>query len=164
MLVKLPYKDILGKVIFPVYEIPEELSFRDGLLKSGEAVIDDKNQKGHSLGNRRLTSPHKLYKLNRMCEDFVSLMKSKSKQFIDSHGNCFYYLKTSYATIKPIKIKNIEFLDYYCRIWLVNHNSSFVLKSVPLGKEWAHVIMMYNEPWLIYDFSEELCKSYKRMI
>ena len=99
-----------------------------------------------------------------MYENFVSLVKAKSKYFIDTRGNCFYYYKKKYVIVKPMKIKSKEFLDYYCRVWLVGHNSPFILKSAPLGKDWAHMLLIDHEPWLIYDFSDELCDSYKRMI
>lgn len=164
MLVELTYKQILRKVGFPIYAIPEELTFRDGLLTHQDRVIDDKNQRGDTLGKRRLQTPHTTYNLNKMCENFVALLKIKHKNFIDNKGNCFYYKKEQYTPIKPMKIKNKEYKGHYCRVWLVGHNSPFVLKSAPLGKEWAHVLFIENEPWQIYDFSEETCKSYRRMI
>ena len=164
MLVELTYSQILKKVTFPVYAIPEELTFRDGLLTNQERVIDDKNQKGDTLGKRRLQTPHTTYNLNKMCEDFVALMRIKHKNFIDSRGNCFYYKKEQYIPVKPMKIKTKEYKGYYCRLWLAGHNSPFILKSAPLGKEWAHVLLLDTEPWQIYDFSEESCKSYRRMI
>lgn len=164
MLIELTYDKILTRVEFPVYALTGELTYRDGLLKCNDKVIDDRNQKQSTLGRRRLHTPHRKYLLNIMYEDFTALVKSKYKNFIDTKGNCFRYLKTKYVSIKSIKIKNKEFLDYYCRLWLYGYNSPFVLKSAPLGKEWAHVIIVNNEPWLIYDFSENKCKSYRRMI
>ena len=164
MLVELTYKQVLKRVGFPVYAIPEEPYFRDGLLTHQQKIIDDRNQTGDTLGKRRLQSPHTLYTLNKMCEDFVALMKIKHKTFIDTNGNCFRYLKERYTTIKPMKVKSKEYKGHYCRVWLAGHNSAFILKSAPLGKEWAHIIMIDNEPWQIYDFSEEACKSYRRMI
>jgi len=164
MLVELTYNQILKKVVFPVYAIPEDLTFRDGLLTHLDKVIDDRNQKGDTLGKRRLQSPHTLYNMTKMCEDFVALMKIRHKNFIDSNGSCFYYYKKRYVIIKPMKIKNKEYKGHYCRVWLAGYNSPFILKSAPLGKEWAHVLLIDNEPWQIYDFSEESCDSYKRMI
>ena len=73
-------------------------------------------------------------------------------------------LSKKYIPVKPMKIKTKEYKGYYCRLWLAGHNSPFILKSAPLGKEWAHVLLIDNEPWQIYDFSEESCDSYKRMI
>jgi len=165
MVISLTHKQVLKSVVFPVHTLPrEEVYWEDGLLLLDNLVVDDRNQKGDTLGKRRLQSPHKLKKLNKTYEEFLDLVRENPTTLIDTNGLVFSYRKTKWQTLKSHKIKKKELKDTHTRIWLHGVNFAFIVSSPPVGKDWAQVLYLNKWPWLLYDFSEDREKDAKRMI
>lgn len=165
MVRSLTYKQILRSVEFPVFKIPsEDFYVRDGLVLINELVVDDRNQDGETLGQRRLQTPHKLKKLNTAYSDFIDLVSENPYILIDSRGNLFHYHKTKFEKVRSYKIKRKEPKDSYTRIWLSGVNFAFIVPRPPTGKQWAQVLTFNNRPWLLYSFSEEKLPEFNRKI
>lgn len=164
MLQLLTYKKVL-KLDFPVYKFPsEDYYFRDGLLIVNDKVVDDRNQAGKTLGQRRLQTPHKLARLAGAYQEFIDLVRDNPPVMIDSSGRLFKYNKTQFETVRSYKIKKKELRETHTRVWLHSVNFCFIVSSPPSGKEWAQVLTLNNRPWLLYSFSEERQKEFKRKI
>ena len=147
----------LKNVVFPVFRLPVEgIEFRDGLLLHQGRVIDDKNQKGETLGIRRAQSPHTLFRLRKAYSDIVGVLKSKHLYFIDSAGNAFHYKKTEATFIKYHKIKKVEPKETHSLLWLVGIDTPFQLsRPPPEGLYWAGILYYRGFPWKLYEYSIE---------
>lgn len=164
-MVELDYKQICRKVLFPVYQIGHDnIYYEDGLLMKNGKVIDDRNQPGDTIGKRRLSTPHKLARLNLAVFDFVSLMDARGLEFIDNKGFCFKYIKTKICNVKSFKISKKISRDTYTIIILKGVNSPFSISYYPWGKEWAQVLMLDNLPWKLVSLSENKLETYRRKI
>jgi len=154
-------------VNFPVFALDsmEQVDVIDGILWHGNLVIDDRNQIGETLGERRLQTPHKLFKLNTACEDLMELLQSKHKLFVDFKGYCFYYKKTKFVKVKYHKIKNVIEKDTYSLIVASETVCPIrVKRPPPIGKGWIGLIYFNKTPWLPYEYSESYCKDLRRKI
>mgnify|MGYP007048733119 CR=1 FL=1 len=101
MVISLTHKQVLKSVLFPVHTLPrEEVYWEDGLLLLDNLVVDDRNQKGDTLGKRRLQSPHKLKKLNKTYEEFLDLVRENPTTLIDSNGLVFSFFLLSFNKCK----------------------------------------------------------------
>jgi len=165
MVVSFNYRQVLRSITFPIYAVRnEDFYLRDGLILLNEKVIDDRNQPGDTLGKRRLQTPHPLLKLGKCCEEFINLLKSKDRIHIDTKGNIFSYEKTKWTKTKSIRIKRKEVVETHTRLWLQGVNFPFLERSPPHGKDWANVLYFNKRPWIIYSFSEEREKDFRRKI
>jgi len=153
---------------FPIYEISrpkERPDFEDGLVLIGDQVLDDKNQKYPTLGERRLHSPHKLITLKRCIEGIKGLLQSKYKVFIDTEGKVFYYRKTETGKVKYFKIKQCKLKETYSILFLAMVPTPFVVPRPPCPSDrWAGVICINGCPWKLYDYAIEYQKPKTRMI
>ena len=86
----------LEDIRFPIYVVhSENVITRDGLLWCEGAIIDDRNTKGNSLGERRLLTPQKnLYDLKYQISNFGGLIKHRGRFYVDSNGKFFIYEKS----------------------------------------------------------------------
>lgn len=165
MAASLTFKQILRSIKFPVYKLPNEDYYtRDGILFLDELVVDDRNQKGETLGSRRLQTPHKLKKLNTMYEEYIDLIRENPTTLIDSNGNIFSYEKTQFEKIKSYSIRKKELKGDHTLIWLRSVNFPFLVARPPIGKAWAQVLTLQNHPWLLWGFSEEKLPEFRRKI
>ena len=165
MVVSLTYKQVLRLVKFPVYALDtEDFYVRDGLLLVNELVVDDKNQPGNTLGQRRLQTPHKIKRISKVYWEFLDLVKFPSTVLIDTNGAVFEYTKTSFEKCVSLKIKKKELFDTHSRIWLKGVNFPFILRRPPTGKNWAQVLYLDSSPWLLYSLSEDKLEDSKRKI
>lgn len=165
MVRSLTYKGLFRVVKFPVYKMPtEDFYERDGLLLLDELVVDDTNQSGLTLGQRRLQTPHKLKKLGPAYEEFLDLIDQNPPLLIDDCGTLFSYEKTRFEAVKSYKIKKKESKGTHTRVWLHSVNFPFIVPRPPTGKEWAQVLTLENRPWLLYSFSEEKLPEFRRKI
>ena len=98
----------LNDVRFPLFVLHDECEEQDGLLWCDGMVVDDRNQKGDTLGKRRLQSPHQLYPLKRMIEDFTALIKHRGNNYVDTNGKYFRYTKSIKGDLICHKIKKTE--------------------------------------------------------
>ena len=165
MLRSLTYKQILRSIEFPVFKLPsEDYYLRDGLLLINELVVDDRNQNGQTIGQRRLQTPHKLKKLNTTYLDYIDLVEENPSVLIDSKGTLFHYHKTKFEKVRSYEIKKREPKETHTRIWLRGVNFAFIVPRPPTGKKWAQVLTFNNRPWLLYSFSEEKLPEFNRKI
>ena len=66
---------------YPVYILPSnEWYEKDKIIFLGDAVLDDKNQAGKSLGIRRMQTPFRnLYRIRRMVHDWTGILKVRKQ-------------------------------------------------------------------------------------
>lgn len=161
------YKDI-HKVTFPVYILPNSnWASRDGLLYVDNAILDDKNMPGETLGIRRLQTPMRgLQPLRKMCNSFVGLIKEPSgRAYIDSAGKVFTYQKTKMCLLKYLRIKRIEKKTVASVIWVYGVNSPFIVPRPPAENYmWAGILHLDELPWILYDFSKIKHKDSRRKV
>ena len=86
----------MQEIYYPIFVIhtdnEEEI---DGILWIEDQVLDDKNMKGKTLGERRLQTPMKsLYPLRYMIDNEIDMLKHRGKNFIDNLGNLVYNEKS----------------------------------------------------------------------
>lgn len=160
------YKSI-NKIKFPVYELPSSNWERlDGLLFLDKQVVDDMNQRGDTLGARRLQTPHKnLLPLKAQIDTFRGILKSDHKYFIDTNGFCFIYEKTEFCKLKYFKIKDIVQRETCSLLKLDGVKNPFVIPRPPaMDIGYAGVILWNNLPWVLYDYAEEKLKDTRRKV
>ena len=157
----------LSDVRFPVYVVhTDDVVSRDGILWCEGQVIDDKNVSGESIGQRRLSTPHRnLYSLRIMLEDFPSLFKHGGKNYVDSSGKFFRYEKSKKANLIYHKIRLIEKKDVATLIWIAGVPFPFEVKRPPaLQYKYAGVLYINKQPSYLYDFSTDMKKKTWRKI
>ena len=165
MLPVLNYKQVLRNVAFPVYIIAsEEVVYEDGLLFLNGKVIDDRNQVGDTIGKRRLTTPHRVASIGKICFDYIEMLDSKSTKFIDSKGTAFIYEKTKMLQVVSYRISKKIAKDTYTVLFLKGVNCPYTLPRYPHSEEWAQVMMYDNLPWKLYSLSEERVETFRRKI
>ena len=98
------------KIKFPVWVInSDNIWEQDGIIFIDDKVLDDRNQKGDTIGKRRLQTPLKnLFNLKFQIDDYIGLIKHRGKNYVDSVGKHIYYEKTEYTPLKCHKIMRIE--------------------------------------------------------
>lgn len=164
MLPSLEYKKVLRTVKFPVYIISsDEVTYEDGLLCANGRVLDDRNQEGGTLGQRRLKTPHKVARLGKTCFTFIEMLDSKRTKFIDTKGKVFEYKKTKMLTVKSFKISKKISRDTYTLLRLNGVNSGFPVPRYP-NEEWAQVLIYNNVPWRLYSLSYDFVENFRRKI
>ena len=86
------------KIKFPIWVInSDNIWEQDGIIFIDEKVLDDRNQKGDTIGKRRLQTPLKnLFNLKFQIDDYIGLIKHRGKNYIDSSGKHIYYEKTTF--------------------------------------------------------------------
>lgn len=165
MVVSLPFNKVLRLVKFPVYGLnTDEVYLRDGLLLANELVIDDTNQPGDTLGKRRLLTPHKKKPLTKTYTEFIDLVKENPAFLVDNNGKPFKYQKTVSQVVKSFRIKKRELKDTYTRIWLQDVNFAVIIREPAYEMQWAQMLCLNNNPWLLYSLSEEKMKDFRKKI
>lgn len=165
MLPELDYIKVLRRTQFPFYEIStDEVRYEDGLVFINEKVLDDRNQKGDTLGQRRLLSPHKLWPIRKRIANFVELIDCKHRHFIDNRGFYFTYNKTKLVNVVSHRILKIISRGNYSQLFCKDINFFFAVPSVSRAAEWAQVIHIDNLPWKLYSTSENRIKEHRRKI
>lgn len=151
---------------FPVYGLPSDnVEIQDGLLLLGNAIIDDRNQIGDTLGARRLQTYHTILPLNKCFTDFQGLVDAKYKTFIDNKGYCFYYKKTKFVLIKCCKIMKVVLKDTHTLIKVAEVPFPLImLRPPPIGFGWIGVMHLGKHPWMPYEYSKEYYTPKRRKI
>jgi hypothetical protein len=162
---QLTYKNF-RLINFPVYGLPSDnVEVRDGLLFIDNAVIDDRNQIGDTLGARRLQTHHKLFPLKCGYSDFQGLLDAKYKSFVDNKGYYFYYKKTKYIKISYHKIVKVVLKDTHTLIKITEVPFPLImLRPPPQGFDWVGVICLGKHPWIPYEYSKEYYTPKRRKI
>ena len=165
MLVPLNFKQINRTVKFPVYEIPsEDLYSSDGLLFVNGKVLDDRNQAGKTLGERRLKTSQVKAPLVKSYPSFIDLVKSTHTLFIDSRGVPFRYERSKACTVESRKIKKKISRGTYTILYADKVNNLFSMSRYPKAEEWAQILYLDKMPWLLYGVSEIELKSFRKTI
>jgi hypothetical protein len=95
---------------------------------SGVYVLDNKNIKGDTLGQRRLRIKNsKLYIPRAVVHSIPQLIKSKYKNYIDNNGNTFKYIKHTVVPLKYYKVDKIVETDKGCVLKFKNLNNPIIL-------------------------------------
>ena len=152
---------------YPIYRINgEDIEEVDGLVLLGGKLIDDTNMRGETLGERRLVTPHKkLYKLNGMRPDIQSVLHKKSGFYIDSLGFILYYEKNVWCKLVYHEIKKISVRDTLTVLGLDGIRTPLVVqRPPPKGYEWAGVLYLDDDPWLLFDYAEYKLDNTRRKI
>jgi len=160
------YKSI-NKIKFPVYELPNGNWERlDGLLFLDGQVVDDINQRGDTLGQRRLQTPHKnLMPLKNQIDTFRGILKSNHKYFIDTNGFAFIYEKTEFCKLKYYRIRDVVPRGTCSLLKLEGLKNSFTIpRPPPIDVLYAGVIHWNGLPWVLYDYAEEKQRNTRRKV
>ena len=146
----------LRNITFPLYLIPsDEVEYKDGLVLLEGKVIDDKNMSGENLGQRRLQTPHKKFRLKKSVNNIAEMLACAWLLFIDYDGNAFKYNKTTFGRIEYKRISRVDKKDTFSLLYAVGVNSPFVIKRPPqAGEEWVGLLYVFDTPWVIYELSE----------
>ena len=157
----------LEEVRFPVYVVhTDEVFTQDGILWCADAVVDDKNVSGDSIGQRRLRTPLKnLYDLKYQINTFGDMIKHRGKFYVDSNGKFFAYEKSKKATLKYHKINKIESKDVMTLIWIGGIPFPFEIARPPLPTDrYAGILYINNRPSFIYEITDTKKKDTWRKI
>jgi hypothetical protein len=154
-----------NRVAYPVYVLPSnEWTLSDGVVFLEGKVLDDTNQRGKTLGRRRIQTPFRnLYSIRRMAHNWIGILKSEHKHFIDSNGLCFTYSKTMFAELKYLHIKQIVKKEKNCILKVVG--GQFVIPRPP-GSQIKYAGILHHEgyPWALYNYSELKLKTGRRKV
>lgn len=161
------FKDV-KTIRFPVYALPSRDWFRQDkvLFIDDGKVLDDRNMPGATLGVRRIQCGRTdLQKLNKAYPDFLSMISSKHRIFIDSNGKPFTYLRSVNSPLIHHEVKSLEYKGNESIIRLRSIVYPFTIPRPPYGDaRWARVLYLRGFPWLVYDFTREKGKdSYRRV-
>lgn len=165
MLVTLNFKQINKAIKFPVYEIPsEDIYSEDGLLFLNGKVLDDRNQSGATLGERRLKTPHTKAKLIRAYPNFIDMLKSNQMLYIDSKGMPFRYERTKSCEIISKRITKKISQDTHSIIRVEGVNNLFVVSRYPQAEQYAQIIYFDKMPWRLYGMSEKKLETFRKKL
>lgn len=162
---EMTYKTV-SKIRFPVFILySNDIIEQDGLVYCGHYVLDDKNQIGETLGSRRLQSPYRLFNLNGICSDFRAMITSKKSYFIDSNGMIFNYRKTRSCKVICHKIQKIHHRDTYTLLKISSYNPLILVDRPPPSEcGWVNMLYIGRIPSLLYSYSVERSKPFRRII
>jgi hypothetical protein len=162
----LNYKTI-SRVEFPVFVLPSDNWEKlDGLFFVDGELIDDKNMPGKTLGIRRLQTPYReIGLLRHTAKNFLAVIKSKAKYFIDNLGRPFIYEKTKMVKVKYHRIKQVDKKIKASVLHLEGMRTPFTVPRPPKeGKIWVGVIYLDVIPWMLYEYSAEKKADTRRKI
>ena len=154
-------------LVYPVYVLnSDNIWEQDGIVFIEDQVLDDLNQTGDTIGQRRLRTPLKnLFPLKFQIDDVVGLIKHRGKNYVDTSGKYYYYEKSTFTKLVCHKIRKVEDNGITSTIWLKDINFSFSEKRPPKSNySWAQVLYLNGLPWRIYEFLEQEIKPTRRKI
>ena len=155
-----------NKINFPIFPLPStDIYSEDGLIRSCETdkVIDDLNQRGLTLGSRRLNSPHNLQRIPRFCGDSIDFFHTSAKAYIDNYGFIFVYERTLFTDVKFHKILKLK--ESEASTLLKVESVPFPVKVLrPTTFSWVGMLYIGKHPWIPYEYSTSYCKPLKRKI
>jgi len=140
-----------SSIKFPVYKLPAEPLVRNGLVVSEGRLIDDRNVKGDTLGERRLKTTLKKSRISTYKADIISLIKGTNATeswYIDYYGTVFCYRKTRTERVLCHRITKITPMDTYSVLSLEGIDFPFLVPRPPTGS-FAQVIYIGDFPWKI---------------
>lgn len=156
----------LHNAAFPVYQIESEPIKVDGLVFSGGYIIDDQNIPAKTLGERRLLTPHPLFKLRTHRGDIVEVIKGSrttAPWYIDNLGSTFSYRKSTVERLVCHKILDVVRKDFYSLILVEGVNFPIVVKRPPVG-QYAQLLYYKDLPWKLYNILYEPVKPTRKKV
>ena len=152
----------MQEIYYPIFVIhTDNVEEIDGILWIEDQVLDDKNMKGNTLGERRLQTPMKsLYPLRYMIDNEIDMLKHRGKNFIDNLGNLVYNEKSKTGKLIYHKILRRVKKDIATVVWLKDCPYPFVESSPPpVECTWAGVLYKDDIPYRIWEYCEERKKD-----
>lgn len=162
------YKTIkqISKLQFPLYAIPSDnWDEIDGMVYVDGRLLDNLNNKGSSIGIRRLQMRRpkdELYPLKGPVRTIGDLIKSKRKHFISSCGTPFTYIKTGFQHVKYHLIKKYDYRDTFTFVWLEGISLPIQIPRPPSDINfisWARILYIGDFPWMVYEYSKRKGKD-----
>lgn len=162
----------LNEIVWPVYQIRthDKLWEDNGIMYidtySYNYIIDNKNLKGDTLGQRRVRInkevllDRKLYPLNKAYYTLREIIvnRHQSKVYIDSLGNLLRYKKSRVAKLIYRKIEKIEVtrsgMLVHCEGIYSPRYLDFI-HPIYLNKKYIGLLHIDND-YIVYEFSDEL--------
>tara|TARA_B100000963_G_C22604253_1_gene661676 strand:+ start:838 stop:1317 length:480 start_codon:yes stop_codon:yes gene_type:complete len=157
----------LNEVRFPIYVVhTDEVVIQDGILWCADAVVDDKNVSGDSIGQRRLKTPLKnLYDLKYQINTFGDMTKHRGKFYVDSNGKFFTFFISKKAILKYHAIDKIQSKDVMTLVWISGIPFPFEVARPPQNTDkYAGVLYINNKPSFIYEITDTKKKDTWRKI
>jgi len=164
----------LSEISWPIYKIRQytALNTERGITYietyHNSWLIDNKNLKGDTLGERRLRMDKEdLYPLSGVIFNISQLVhdKSQTRKYIDSSGELFTYKKERFYKVtchKVLKIKPIEGQGY--AIWAKGLHAPMQVRDMPLEKIQYVTVVNIKKGYFLYDIRTEACKDTRRKL
>lgn len=160
------YRDF-HKIKFPVYVLPSDnWWYQDRVLFLDNRVVDEKNMPGATLGVRRLQCGRSdLLPLKKALLDVSDLIHCKTKNFIDSSGTPFTYVKEYSSLLKCYRIKRIDRKETASILWLYDWPTPITIPRPPLNNpEYVRLLHVNGAPWIVYDYVRcQVKDTYRRI-
>lgn len=154
----------LSEISFPVYNLRHVTrTYEENKVLYAETIydtyiIDNKNLRGDTLGERRLrVQGEKLYRLGEVVENLQQFkqISKKSDNFIDSTGKVFKYKKSRYCTVRTYEVVAVH----------PNKVVSLRGTSIPYKVKdvLAYVCLLHtsNQGRLVFETTDEHKEDYK---
>lgn len=155
------------KIDYPIFSVTADVILRkDGVVFGDGKVIDDTNISSNLLGVRRLkTHLTPKYILNRPVFDISEMISRGSQRYIDSSGKLFNYEKKFWINIRYHKIKRLLHKTNFSVVTFQDLNYRLTItRPPPGGYQWVGIMYLGEEPWELYDYSQEKHKAKRKMI
>jgi len=160
--IHMQHKDF-SDIEFPIFTITstykriwDEFNIKYIETQNGIYILDNKNLKGDTLGERRLKiTTGSRYIPRKAYYNITQLIKSKTKTYIDNTGCVFTYRKTRTVPLKYYKVTDVVSTEEGCILSFKGIN--FKLKTnCREAYEINYIgLLITNMGYILYDTSEE---------
>lgn len=163
---------MLGNLLYPVFPLRQY----NKLYKEDNAIIietvyntyilDDKNLKGNTLGERRLRiAKDYRYPLSKPLFSLEEVMRSKAKKFIDSSGFITSYTKSKFYKITCKEILSVDKIGGYTNILDIKGIGLIAYESFKdISDPKYCLIVKLGIGYLVYGFTDEKVKDFRRKL
>lgn len=165
------YKSIVD-IVFPIFTISNNYVktwVEDNITyiqtDSGVYVLDNKNIRGNTLGQRRLRINYsKLYMPRQTLHNIPQLLHSRYNVFIDNLGTIFKYKKVKLVPLRYHKVSQIIKTPEGCVLHFNDINNPIKVEaSIAYGIEYVGFLHT-DIGYITYEYSETLKKNTRRKI
>jgi hypothetical protein len=121
---------------------------------------------GKTLGVRRIQSRRTdLVPLKRAHFNIPSMLHAKTKNFVDAKGKPFILEKTLSSRLSCYKINSVEKKNTASLLWLDGINFPVTVPRPPQPDlQYARMLHIKEQPWIIYDYVRDRVKdTYRRV-
>ena len=168
----MPSSKDFSDIVFPIFTItPEykriwdEFNVKYIETPSGIYILDNKNLKGKTLGERRLQMETGLrYTPRKAYYNITQLIKSKTKTYIDNTGCVITYKKTRMVPLKYFRVKDVVSTEEGC-ILLIKDVNFKVRTNCRMAYKTEYVgLLVLGTSYLLYEMSDVKKKDTRRKI